>query len=389
MWLERRYLRQLDAWLLLAFAGLSGLGLAVLSSAAGEPLSTLLRPEAWLRPAEYGFAQRQALWLLLGLLAMAATLAVDYRSLTRWWHVIYGVTLAGLGLVLVMGDAALGAQRWIDIGPFSLQPSEFAKLGMIVVLATVLARLERPADRWGDLVVTGAYLLPPLVLVLIQPDLGTGLVLLAITAGMLLMAGMPPLRLGLLGGGGLAVMVAWVALHLTRGVWIPLAEYQIRRLIVFLDPTADRYGAGYQIIESQYAIGSGRLWGRGLYQGLLNKLQYLPEQHTDFIFSVLGEELGFVGAAATLLLFALLLQRILRIALLARDDLGALLAAGVASMLAFHLIVNVGMTVGLMPVTGIPLPFLSYGGSAMVVDCAALGLVLNVGMRRHKILFGA
>jgi rod shape determining protein RodA len=223
--------------------------------------------------------------------------------------------------------------------------------------------------------------------VLKQPDLGTSLAFVAITLGILVAAGAPGRILAPIVVAGLGSVIGAVVAHFRWGLPLPLEDYQLKRLIVFTNPGIDPLGSGYQLRQSIIAIGSGRLVGKGLFAGTQNQLRFLPFQHTDFIFSVIGEELGFIGGIAVLTLYLFVLWRGLRIAAMARDYFGALLSVGVVSMLAFHILINVGMTLGMMPVTGIPLPFMSYGGNSMITNMAAVGLLLNVYMRRHKIVF--
>ena len=334
---------------------------------------------------------------------------------------IYIATVISLIAVRVIGVTALGAQRWISIGPFNIQPSEFAKLSAILLLAAVLDRhpVERPVDLLRPLGVISL----PWLLVFIQPDLGTSLVFGALLLTMLYWSGMPfewlvlllsPLITALLAGlfpWGLAAWIPltlgiayrslpWkkVALALVLAVqtaaalvtpWLwenGLQDYQRDRLVLFLDPTKDPLGGGYHLLQSTVGIGSGGLFGTGLLQGQLTKLRFIPEQHTDFIFSALGEEMGFIGTILVVLGFALLMGRLLQVAGKARTDFESLVVIGVATMLMFQIVVNIFMTIGLGPVTGIPLPFMSYGRSAMVVNFIALGLCLSVARRSRRAL---
>ncbi|MCL6640627.1 MAG: rod shape-determining protein RodA, partial [Candidatus Rokubacteria bacterium] len=278
-----------------------------------------------------------------------------------------------LAAVLVVGDVRLGAQRWIPLGPFgAFQPSEVAKLALIVTLARHLD-VARTLPRMRALFPFLAHAALPALLIMRQPDMGTALVLVAILAAMLYVGGARPADLAGLGAAGAVVApFFWQALH----------DYQRRRLTAFLDPAADPLGAGYALIQAKIAIGSGQLFGKGLFAGTQNVLRFIPEQHTDFIFTVVGEELGLAGTLALLGLFLVWIWRALGIAAGARDRLGALMAAGVAAMMLFHVVVNVGMTIGLMPVTGIPLPLVSYGGSSLLVTLAATGLLLGIRLRR-------
>jgi len=332
---------------------------------------------------------------------------------------IYSLTVISLIAVRVIGTSALGAQRWISIGGVHVQPSEFAKLAAILLLAAVLDRhpVERPVDLLRPL---GVIALPWL-LVFIQPDLGTSLVFGALLLTMLYWSGMPfewlvlllaPLGTALLAGLLPWALLAWVPLTIviayrslpwkrlaaaavlaiqaaaaliTPWLWIHgLKDYQRDRLVLFLDPSKDPLGGGYHLLQSSVGIGSGGLFGTGLLQGQLTKLRFIPEQHTDFIFSALGEETGYLGTVLVVVGFALLMGRMLQVANRARSDFESLIVIGVATMLMFQVVVNIFMTIGLGPVTGIPLPFMSYGRSAMVVNFIALGLCLAVARRERS-----
>lgn len=376
--MEKRLLKNLDWTLLGAVVLLVALGLTMVASA------TQFKPAD---ASTWGYVVRQAVWFGIGLAAMTVVVAVDYHVLARWTRGFYIVNLLGLLAVRLVGKETLGAARWIQVGPVVIQPSEFAKLLIIITLAAYLARREGDMRDWRDLVMPALHILPPMALILAQPDLGTSLVLVAILYGMLYVGGVPGARLAGLGLGGLALAVGYIIAHFQLGVPVPLKEYQLKRLIVFVNPESDPLGAGYHILQSETAVGSGRLLGRGLFAGTQNQLNYLPEQHTDFIFSVIGEELGFLGGVLVLGLFFVVLWRGLEAAAKARDLFGSLLAAGVVSMLGFHVLVNIGMTIGVMPVTGVPLPFISYGGSSLLTNSLAVGLLLNIYMRRQKILF--
>ncbi|MBI3975951.1 MAG: rod shape-determining protein RodA [Armatimonadetes bacterium] len=362
----RRLLRDLDGILLGTTILLIAVGLVVLASAT----ASLGGPGPYLKTRLFHLA--------VAAVAMVAVMAVDYRRLAASGRVLYLGNLALLGAVLVVGVTRLGAQRWIPLGPFGgFQPSELAKIALILTLARHLADRTPPASV-PAFVPYLAHAGIPILLIVAQPDLGTAMVIGAILLGMLFLAGA---RLGALGGlGGLALMGA-------PFLWSVLHDYQQRRLLVFLDPGIDPLGAGYAVTQAKIAVGSGQLWGKGLFAGTQNLLRFIPEQHTDFIFTVIGEELGFVGAVCVLALFLIWIWRALRIGATASDRLGRLIAGGIAAMVVFHVFVSVGMTVGLMPITGIPLPFLSYGGSSLLAMSMATGLLLNIGMRRRRILF--
>ncbi|MBX5475640.1 MAG: rod shape-determining protein RodA [Clostridia bacterium] len=342
--------------------------------------------------ATWGTVERQLLWVGLGLAWMVIVASLDYHVWQRWAWPLYALGLGLLVLVLVAGVSSRGAARWVNIGPFTLQPSEFMKVIVIVVLGSFYAPREWLLRSWSGLPLAAWWVLPPAALVLKQPDLGSTLVLFAIMAGLWYLAGMPGTRLVALGAAGVGAVAAVIYAFL-HGI-IPqsalpfIHEYQIKRLLVFLNPGADKLGAGYHVWQSMLAIGSGGVAGQGLANGVLNQYDYLPESQTDFIFAVVGEDMGFIGAVTLVTLHVLLIWRVFTIAAAARDRVGALFSGGVGVMLMFQLLINVGMTIGIMPVTGIPLPFISYGGSSLIANAWALGIVLSVGMRRHKLLFG-
>lgn len=371
---EKRLLRNLDFYLIAAVVVLTIISLTVIASARsgfGDQVS---------------FVRKQLIAAVLGSVIAAIILAMDYSDFSRYSTPIYAANLVLLATILVWGDTANGAQSWLDIGFFRFQPSEVAKVAIIITLANHLSKQER-LDRWRDLIPPVLHIAPPMALIMLQPDLGTSLVFLAILFGMLFIAGAPPGRLLLIGGGGLAAVVTWVVLHLRYGVWIPLKDYQIMRLIIFTNPQLEPIKSGYHIIQSRIAIGSGGPFGKGLFLGTQNQLKFLPEQHTDFIFAVIGEELGFIGGIGVLALYFFVLYRGILIATRSKDKFGALIAVGIVSMIAFHVLVNVGMTMGIMPITGIPLPLMSYGGTSLLANLGAMGLLLNIYMRRKKILF--
>lgn len=333
-----------------------------------------------LRSASEGHMKRQILWIVMGNAMIAASLYFDYRLLAKLTKPIYFLNLALLAAVMLIGREGGGAQRWVSIAGFQLQPSEFAKLFIIIVLAYYLEKHPEIRD-WMDLAKAGAVVAVPMALILIQPDLGTTLVFVAIFGGMLYAVGTEfRFFAGLIAMGLVSIPIMW------RFV---MKDYQRLRLLVFLDPEAPQFWrhGGYQVTQSLIAVGSGRFFGRGFMQGTQNIRNFLPAQHTDFIFSVLAEEFGFIGAFVLLGVFVFMLQRMLSIALNAKDPFGSLLVIGVLVLTLFQLFINIGMTVSIMPVTGIPLPLLTYGGSSYLSYCLAIAVVLNVGMRRQKILF--
>ncbi len=354
-----------------------GMSLLVLSSATANLASDPLF-----------YVKKQLLWIVVGITAAVFVVSFDYTKLLRYQHPIYGVLLVLLSIVMVIGHASHGKQLWISLGPFLFQPSELGKVMIIVCFAAYLVKRPGELQRLRDLLPCFLYFFIPVALVIAQGDLGTALVFIVICFGMLYMAGARPALLLALIGGGLAVAVLALALHFSPlHLPLPLEEYQIKRLIVFINPYWDPQGAGYNILQSLVAIGSGGLLGKGLYRGSQVQLNFLPEHHTDFIFSVIGEELGFVGSAFVLLLYYVIVSRTIRAMFEAGDLFGRLIIGGILSMWLFHIFQNIGMTVGLMPITGIPLPFLSYGGSFMLANMISVGLILNIYLRREKMLF--
>ncbi|EAW33971.1 rod shape-determining protein RodA [Lyngbya sp. PCC 8106] len=362
-------------------------------------------------------------WLMggIGLVSAIFIARCRYERLLEWKWVIYIATIIALIAVQIIGTTALGAQRWINIGGFHVQPSEFAKVGIIITLAALLH--ERTTPTLLDVIKILVIAAIPWGLVFIEPNLGTSLVFGAITLGMLYWGNVHPgwlillvaplgsvilftvyqeagiiwaVLMGFVGWwslpvrwltGPLALLVNLGAGKLGNFFWGLLQDYQKQRLTGFLNPEQDPLGAGYHLIQSRIAIGSGQLHGRGLYQGTQTQLNFIPEQHTDFIFSAIGEELGFIGCLCVLAAFWILCWRIVMIALTAKDTFGSLIAIGVLCMIVFQVFVNIGMNIGLAPVTGIPLPLLSYGRSALLSNFLAIGLVQSVANHRQRIKF--
>jgi rod shape determining protein RodA len=319
---------------------------------------------------------RGLIWLSIAIVAFIAATAFDYRWLRTFAWPIYFANLIFLVITLVLGSGVGGVARWVPIFGLQFQFSEIAKILMIIVLASFLAAR---GDRLGNLsTILGAALLvtPPLVLVLIQPDLGTSLVFGAILVGTLFMSGASLRWLAVAAGailGSLPFIWSYV-----------LKDYQKQRLLTFLDPTADPQGSGYHLIQSQIAVGSGGLVGKGLTNGSQNQLDFLPVQSTDFVYAILAEELGFIGGIVVLGLFCALLWRILLAGWRSEDPFGVVFAAGLASMILFQLLVNVGMVMGIMPITGIPLPFITHGGASLTSIAIGLGILQSINLRQAK-----
>jgi len=318
------------------------------------------------------------IWTAIGLTIFFVAASVDYHWLQTLIAPIYLVVLGLLTLTLLIGTSLFGAQLSISVAGLDFQFSEVGKVLMVVVLASYLAVRRERIGRLSTIIGAGVLMAIPTALVLLQPDLGTALVFVGILVGMLFLSGASIGWMALLAGGAVAAAPIMVQ---------SLADYQRQRLFCFLDPSADPQGACYQLIQALNAVGSGGLFGQGLTAGRQNQLGFLPVQSTDFIFTVVAEELGFVGGAVLLALFGLLIWRILAIGWGARDSLGAMVGVGLASMLLFQIMVNVGMVLGIMPVIGIPLPFITYGGSSMISLLFGMGILQSVRMQSRKPTF--
>ena len=368
----KRFLRRLDFPLLIASLAIIIYSLITISSATH--INTPGEERFW-------YVQRQGLFALMNIIFAAFFLNFDYRGLQQYGKKLYIFNLVMLVAVMLVGTTALGAQRWIQLGPISIQPSEFSKLLVIICMASVLESRMGTLNSLRDLIPIAVYIGIPFILVLKQPDLGTSLVFMAIFFGMIIACGIRwRILVGIVMAGIASFPILWNFV---------LKDYQKTRLYVFIDPNIDPLGSGYHIIQSKIAIGSGMLFGKGIFQGTQSQLNFLPENHTDFIFAVVGEEFGFIGAVILLSLYLIVMWRGIQIAREAGDMFGRLLAVGITSMLGFHVLVNVGMTTGIMPVTGIPLPLMSYGVSALTTDILAIAILLNINLRKNKLsLFG-
>ena len=366
---KKRLLRRVDFALILSATAIVIYGLVIISSATH--INTPHEERFW-------FVQRQGIFAIVNAIIGIFFINFDYRGLSQHAKKIYVFNLIMLFAVMLFGHAALGAQRWIQIGPISVQPSEFSKLLMIICMAAVLEERMGKLNSLQEILPIAAYVGVPFLLVLKQPDLGTSLVFMAIFFGMVIACGMP---------WKYFIGIIFAAIAAFPLLWQFMKDYQKMRIMVFIDPNVDPLGSGYHIIQSKIAIGSGMLFGKGLFEGTQSQLNFLPENHTDFIFAVVGEELGFVGAVGLLLLYLIVLWRGITIAKEAGDIFGRLLAVGITSMLAFHVLVNVGMTTGIMPVTGIPLPLMSYGISSLTTNILSIAILLNIHMHKQKFIW--
>jgi rod shape determining protein RodA len=322
----------------------------------------------------------QLVWVGLGLVVLASLTVVDYNRLVNLALPFMGLCVFLLLVVLVMGHVVKGASRWIDLGPMHVQPSEMLKLAIIIFLGGFLAHHEEETQDFALVLRALVYVGAPTVLVLAQPDLGTPVLLFLVWMAMLFVAGARVVHLG-------GITLAFILLFAAAWGLNIIPTHQKGRLTAFMDPGADPQGTGWNLKQSLIAIGSGHVVGKGLFKGTQSRLRFVPEQETDFIFTVVGEETGFLGSVAVLGLFGLLLYRALSIAAAAKDTAGRLMAGGVAAMFLVHILVNIGMAIGLMPVKGMPLPFVSYGGSNMLTMMAAVGLLQSIYIHRQKITF--
>ncbi|MBF0624964.1 MAG: rod shape-determining protein RodA [Magnetococcales bacterium] len=350
-------------WSLLVLLGsIAAIGLMVLYSAVGE--------------SNVDMMVRQSLRFAVVLVTMMVLALANEKVYRRYAYLVYAVILLLLIVVAITGHVGMGARRWIDLGVFHLQPSELMKVGCVMALARyfhdrgVSAQLQ-PVDMW----VSTGLLLVPLALIIDQPDLGTGVLVAVTGSGVIFVAGLSwrALVIALLGAAG-SIPLAWNWLH----------EYQRKRVITLFNPEEDPLGAGYHIIQSKIAVGSGGLTGKGFMEGSQSYLDFLPERHTDFIFSVLAEEWGFIGAMILIALYGLIVVRGLMIASMARDRFGLLLAVGVVTMFLFQVVINIGMVIGLLPVVGLPLPLVSYGGSSLTTMMLSMGLLAHVSIHSKQ-----
>ncbi len=362
---DRRLILHFDWAVFSLTLGIAAIGLlSVVSASYGGP-------HHGLHPVVY----RQMVWIVAGAIVMFGIVVFDYRLLSSYAYVIYALVVALLGVVAIIGQTTGGSRRWIGFGLFNLEPSELAKLALILVLVRYL-REEPPAGglRLVHMIIPGVLLAVPAALVLKEPDLGTVLVLVLITFTLMFAGGLNLRTL---------LMMALAALLAMPLAWHKLKPYQRTRVVSFLNPQSDPLGSGYHVIQSEIAVGSGGEWGKGFLQGTQARLNFLPERTTDFIFSAYAEEFGFIGSILLLGLYAALVARGLWIARRARDRFGALLALGLTAVIFWQVAINIGMATGLLPVVGIPLPLVSYGGSSLIVLMASMGLLISINTRRY------
>jgi len=332
---------------------------------------------------------KQLLWVSIGVIIMFLALIPDYHTVGRYAYLLYAASLFLLLLVMVIGRTGVGAQRWLAIGPFAFQPSELAKLSLTLAPARYFAEdPKRGGYCLRDLAIPGVMVLIPLVFVLKQPDLGTALILTLTSALIVMIAG---LRMRsafiMILIGAIIVSAVFLVSPVRNKIWGSLKPYQQNRIRAFIDPGSDPLGSGYHANQSKIAVGSGQITGRGFRKGTQSQMAFLPERHTDFIFAVIAEERGFIGTGLMILLYLVLLLIGVDAAKNAKDRLGVLMASGIVSMISLYVFINVGMAVGIVPVVGVPLPLVSYGGTSIITTFISLGLLLNIQTRRFMLFY--
>jgi rod shape determining protein RodA len=367
---RQHWIKRFDLWLPLLVCVIGSCGLVAIHSAESPP------------GAVSPYVLKQIFGFILGFIAFGLMARTDYRAVMTSSRTLYLINLFLLAILYIphIGSTAKGAQRWINLGPLNLQPSEIAKVLVIMTLGAFLERHRDDLDSFPTLLRSLLHVGIPMVLIFRQPDLGTSLALAAVWFAMTFIAGAKGLHLlGIVAGGLALFALAW-----NVGI---IKNYQKDRIDILIHPEKDVQGAGYHVAQARQAIGSGQVFGKGLFKGDMKRLKFVPENHTDFVFTVVAEETGFVGSVVLIGLYLLLILRMLMAVMRSEDSLGQILAAGVVAMYTFHTVENIGMTMGVMPVAGVPLPLFSYGPSSVIASMAALGLVESVYLRRHKISF--
>jgi len=385
---DKQIFKNIDFIFIVAVLLLLGASLLILSSAS----YTLIEGQP------YYYVRLQALWILTGIFMAFLVNLFDYQILQKYSWYIYGFNILLLLAVFVVGSETKGATRWIPItSTQGIQPSEFAKIFIILTFADFLAKRQDKLNNFRNFIAPVLFVTVPMLLIVKQPDLGTSLIIMAIFIGMMFMAGANIRKFGglILTCATTAGIVLWLHfstnlpswLKFAEGLPLPLKDYQLKRLAVFFDPASDITGDGYNILQAKFAIGSGGFWGKGYLQGTQGQLNFLPEQYTDFVFAVFSEEFGFIGVMILLFIFLIFMLRSIDIARHSQDLYGRLVASGIVTMFTFQILINVGMNSGIMPVTGKPLPFISYGGSSMWLTMIAVGILLNINLRSRRFMF--
>ncbi len=375
--LERRLLSNLPWGMVTLIAAIALLGIASVYSATYTP------------QGPSSLFTKQLIWVFLGVCVMIAALVPDYHTIGRYAYVLYAVSVAAPVLVAIIGRTGMGAQRWLAIGPFAFQPSELAKLSLVLALARFYAEDPR-SGNYGlrDLAIPAAMLVVPLILVMKQPDLGTALMLaftatlITVLAGIRLQAVVAVVLIGVV-----VASAVFLVPPVRHAIWTKLKPYQQKRIKAFVDPASDPLGSGYHATQAKIAVGSGQTTGKGFRKGTQSQMAFLPERHTDFIFAVIAEEQGFLGSSLLIVLYVALLLMGVETAKNAKDKIGALMAGGITSMLSLYVFINIGMAAGILPVVGVPLPLVSYGGTSILTTFLAIGLLLNIRSRRFMLFY--
>ncbi|MBF0318134.1 MAG: rod shape-determining protein RodA [Nitrospirae bacterium] len=369
--INRKYLKLFDWYTLLLLLIISLTGVLTVYSAT-RPILSSMQPNYYIK---------QLLWIVIGLVCVFAMVLYDYVWLKNLAYVLYIVGIIMLILVLMVGRSGLGAQRWFDVGIFSFQPSELFRVILILAIGKYMNSVKGQLTKWDFILSAVIFALIPFILIIKQPHLGTGLILLATYFFMALSKKIERRILTTL-----VVAVVLLAPLLGKPIWNNLKDYQKNRIVAFIDPSRDPRGIGYQIEQSKITIGSGMIVGRGYLKGTQGPLKFLPEKHTDFIFSVFAEEWGFAGSVVIFSLYLLLFLRGIDTALKAKDDFASLVAIGITFMLFLYFLINIGMVIGVMPVVGVPIPLMSYGGTSIITNFLAVGILINIRMRRLVLL---
>ncbi|QWR78610.1 rod shape-determining protein RodA [Candidatus Magnetomonas plexicatena] len=366
--INRKYLKQVDALMLILLLAVSVISVLTIYSTTRPIMSSSLQPNYYLK---------QSVWVLIGFIVLFIVLVKDYIWLKDAGYVIYGIGIFLLVLVLLMGKSGLGAQRWLDLKIFSFQPSEIFRLILVIGLSKYLSSVKSPLDRRSFFLSLVVFGIIPFILIIKQPHLGTGIILFATFLFLVISKKIEKKLLLIL------IAIALVVVPLGgKTVWKHLKDYQKNRILAFVNPDIDPRGIGYQIEQSKITIGSGMTFGRGYLKGTQGPLKFLPEKHTDFVFSVFAEEWGFVGSIFLFSLYLIFFIRGFDTALKAKDEFGKYMASGLTFMLFLYFLINIGMTLGMMPVVGVPIPFMSYGGTSLISNFIIVGIIINIRMRR-------
>jgi len=375
--LERRLLSNVPWGMVALIIGIALIGLSAVYSATYTP------------SGPSSLFTKQVIWVCLGIMVMFAALIPDYHTVGRYAYVLYALSIFFLILVALIGRTGMGAQRWLPLGPFAFQPSELAKLSLVLALARYFAEDPRRGGyELRDLLIPGGMVLVPLVLVMKQPDLGTALMLMFTTTLIVILAGIKFRSvMAVIVLGAVVASAVFLVPPVRHKIWTSLKPYQQKRIKAFINPASDPLGSGYHATQAKIAVGSGQTTGKGFRKGTQSQMAFLPERHTDFIFAVIAEERGFLGASFLIVLYMVLLLVGVDAAKSAKDKMGTLMAGGIVSMLSLYVFINTGMAVGLLPVVGVPLPLVSYGGTSIITTFLAIGLLLNIRSRRFMLFY--